>query len=193
MADQLASPSDLAVLLGIPLDAPKMTLVIEAATAVVQAITGQRLVEVEDDEITLLGSTDSWLDLPQRPVTAISVVNAAGVVLAEGTGRGMYRQFGARLWRSCGWAECAYEPSAVTVTYSHGYPAGDQGLQVARQATLGLAAGVYNNPGGGVSREQIDDYTVAYEAAAAAMDGSPHLRSSLRRQYSRRSGLVRIG
>ncbi|MEO3922705.1 hypothetical protein ABGB07_02300 [Micromonosporaceae bacterium B7E4] len=193
MADQLCTPEDLAALLQQDLDLSTATVAIEAATAVVQeAAGGQRILEVEDDEITLLGTTESWLDLPQRPVTAVTAVELDGEALTEGTGTGQYRRFGARLWRGCGWAACAYAPSTVAVTNTHGWPAGSQQLQLARSAVLGLARAAYVNPAA-VTREAIDDYSVAYEAAAAEMEASQYLKAALRRQYGRRAGLVRIG
>lgn len=196
MADQLALPADLAILLGVPLDSPRMTLLIEAATAVVQgAAGGQRILEVEDDTADLTGTTDSWLDLPQRPVTAVTTAEIDGTAVtvgAAGSGGCTYRLRGSRMWRGDGWQTYCGEPSEVTVVYTHGWPAGAQQLQLARQAVLSLAKGVCTNPDG-VARETIDDYTVAYEAAAALMDGSPYLRASLRRQYGRRGGLVRVG
>ena len=153
---------------------------------------GQRIVEVVGDTATLVGTTDSWLDLPQRPVSAVTSVTLDGSAVAEGTTTGTYRRFGSRLWRDCGWATCYTEPSTVVVVYTHGYATGSQELQLARSAVLSLARGAYSNPTG-ISREAIDDYSVAYEVASAAMDASPHLKAALRRQYGRRAGLVRIG
>lgn len=192
MADQLCTPLDLAAALQQDLDASTANLWIEVATAVVQAATGQRILEVEDDEITLLGDTQSWLDLPQRPVTEVTSVELDGETVTAGTATGTYRRFGSRLWRDVGWAAYACEPSTVVVTYTHGYAAGAQELQLARGATIGIAKGGYTNPSG-VAREAIDDYSVAYEAVSAALDASPHLKAALRRQYGRRAGLVRIG
>jgi len=194
MADQLCTPEDLAALLQLDWAAlseaeqARLTLLVEAATAVVQAAAGQRIVLVEDDQIELMGTTDSWLDLPQRPVSVVSAVSVDGSPLTVDA----YRRFGGRLWRGCGWASCSTAPSVVSLTYTHGYPPGDQGLELARSAALGLAAGVAGSPAG-VTREQIDDYSVAYDAAASLMDGSPTLRGSLRRAYGRRAGLVRVG
>ena len=192
MADQLASPSDLASLLQQDLDAATATLVLEAATAVVQSLVGQRIVEVVGDTATLLGTTDGWLYLPQRPVSAVTSVTLDGDPVTEGTTTGTYRRFGSRLWRDCGWATCHTEPSTVVVVYTHGYATGSQELQLARSAVLSLARGAYSNPTG-VSREAIDDYSVAYEVASAAVEASPFLKAALRRQYGRRGGLVRIG
>jgi hypothetical protein len=192
MADQLCAPSDLASLLQQDLDASTAALVIEAATAVVQSLTGQRIIEVVGDTATLLGTTDGWLDLPQRPVSAVTSVTLDGSAVSEGTATGTYRRHGSRLWRDCGWATCHTEPSTVVVVYAHGYAAGSQELQFARSAVLSLARGAYSSPSG-ATREAIDDYSVQFEAASAAMEASPYLKAALRRQYGRRAGLVRIG
>jgi len=186
MADMLATPEDLASLLQQDLDTATATLVIEAATAVVQAACGQRIVQVVDDESELMGTTDSWLPLPQRPVTAVASVTVDGHPVTD------WARFGSRLFRRDGWASCPHVPSSVVVVNTHGYPPGSQELQLARSAVLSLAAGAYAAPAG-VAREQIDDYSVQYEAASAALEASPALKASLRRQYGQRGGLVRVG
>ncbi|HEX5995677.1 MAG TPA: hypothetical protein VFY84_11095 [Jiangellales bacterium] len=191
MADQLCTPEDLATLLGQPADA-RMTLLVEIGTAVVQAETGQRLVEVVDDPVTLLGTTDAWLDLPQRPVTAVTSVSVDGQAISEGTTTGTYRRFGARLWRDCGWATCWTEPSTVEVVNTHGYAPTAQELQLARGAVLSIIRSWWDNTAG-VRSERVDDYAVTYEQIAAQLEASPSLRAALRRQYGRRAGLVRVG
>lgn len=190
MADQLCEPEDVASLLQRDLDAYQTVMLIECATAVVQAAAGgQRIVLVEDDAGDITGTTDAYLRLPQTPVSEVSDVELDGDALVEGTD---FRRRGARLWRAEGWATCWGEPSTVTFTYTHGYAAGRQELQLGRGAVLGLIRGLFDNPTG-VSREAIDDYSVAYEAMSAAMEASPNLQASLRRQYGLRAGLVRIG
>jgi hypothetical protein len=197
MADQLASPADVGVLLGISdLEVAKAALLVEIATALVQdAAGGQRIVAVAGEEITLTGTTDAWLDLPQLPVTAVTAVELDGVALtagAAGSGGSTYRLRGSRLWRGDGWQTYVGEPSEVTVTYSHGYPALHQGLQLGRAAVLGLIRGAYDNPEGRTS-VKVDDYSAAYDALSARMETSPHLRAGLRRTYGRRAGSVRTG
>lgn len=209
MADQLATPEDLASLLQQDLDAATATLLVECATAVAQeAAGGQRIVQVVGDVATVMGTTEAWLPLPQLPVTAVSAVSLDGVALTVGTD---YQVFGNRLFRNYGWqnrwgqgwyqygppsqVDQGYlgpQPSAVAVTYTHGYPPGHQALQLARSAVLGLAAGAYANPSG-VTQERIDDYSATYEAMSARMAVTSNLKAALRRQYGRRAGLVRIG
>lgn len=197
MADQLCTPADLASAIQQDLDASTATLWVEVGTAVVQEAAGQRIVQVVGDTFELTGTTDSWLDLPQIPVTAVTSVTLDGGVLSAGSpggSREAYRLKGNRLWRGCGWQTYCGEPSDVIVVCTHGYAAGAQELQLARGAVIGLAQAAYSNPAGGaVAREQIDDYAVAYEAMAAALEASPYLKAALRRQYGRRAGLVRIG
>lgn len=215
MADQLATPSDLASYLQADVDLSTATLLIECATAVVQeAAGGQRIVQVVGDTISILGTSDSWLPLPQIPVTAVTSVTMDGTALTAGTD---YKVFGNKLWRKQGW-QSNYgwpwelegigspwynyappsltwpfqEPSALVVVYTHGLPPGDQRLQFARSVALGLARSVYANPAG-INSESIDDYSVTYERITAQMEASPHLRAAVAKKYGRRAGLARIG
>lgn len=192
MADQLATSADLALMPGVDPDLPPATatLLIECATAVVQAVCGgQRIVQVVDDQVTidLDGYDDGlYLMLPQRPVQSVSAVLVGSSPVTDYTAelrRG-------RLWRASGWRSTLLgyplsQPSGVTVTYTHGYPAGDQRLQLARSAVLSLAAGPASGATPGVAREQIDDYSVQYEAMAARLEASEFLAGRLRAQYGR--------
>jgi hypothetical protein len=194
MADMLATPSELASFLQKDVDTASATLALEIATGLVQAACGQRLVQVLNDVVVLDRDhydCGPWLDLPQRPVTAVSSVVVGATAVTDHTvqlGRGrLYRAYG---WRSAtlfGYAT----PSTVTVTYSHGFATGDRRLQLARSAVLALASVAYENPNGATS-EQIDDYAVRYEAAGARMEASPSLAMALRRQYGRPSNSVQL-
>lgn len=215
MADQLATPSDLASLLQSDVDTSTATLLIEMATSLVQqACGGQRIIQVVDDTITIGGTTDSWLDLPQLPVTAVSsVTRDDGEPVTVGTGNNAdYKLVGNRIWSRCGWqanlgwpagyltnagrvmrvGDSWQSPTLVTVTYTHGFAPGSQDLQLARSAALALAKAGYSNPGG-ASSESIDDYSVSYDAMASRMEASPHLKAALAKKYGRRAGLARIG
>ena len=195
MADLLATAEDLATLVDdAGLDEERATLLLELATGEVQAAAGQRIVLVEDEEIELFGFTDSWLELPQWPVSEVaSIAIDDDDPLTAGTD---YRRTAtsSRLWRRCGWAACWREPSIIAVTYTHGYAAGDQRLQFARSATLGIARLALDAPTGPIAAESIDDYRIQYAAAVLwAMEQSPYLRKALERTYGQRAGLVRLG
>lgn len=223
MADQLATTTDLANLLQIDvgsLNTAAATLLMETATSVVQeACGGQRLIQVVGDVMPIMGTTDSWLPLPQLPVTAVTAVTLDGTALTVGTGTNQYQVFGNRLWRAQGWQTQygypfwdsfgqgepwwsfappnftwpAQTPSLVVATYTHGFAAGAQQLQLARSAVLSLASTAYANPSG-ASSESIDDYTVQFgRLLDAPLVLSSYLKAALRRQYGRRAGLVRLG
>lgn len=197
MADQLATPADLASLLQSDVDTSTATLLVELGTAVVQAAAGQRIIQVVDDTVTLdLDDHDggTWLTLPERPVTAVTAVAIGATALTSPVGY-TAQLSRSRLWRSYGWRSTLInyynQPSTVTVTYTHGYPVGHQKLQLGRAAVLGIVKAAYSNPAG-ATRITIDDYTEAYDVISAAMDASPSLQGRLQRQYGRPVGSVAL-
>lgn len=191
MADQLATPEDLAALLQRDVDTASATLAIEVSTAVVQAAAGQRIIQVSGETATVYGGSDSLLPLPGRPVISVASVTYGGSLLSQGTASGTWRLAPGGIWRDLGWTECSWEPSPVEVVYSYGYAPGAQELQLARGMTLSLARGLFTNPDGAV-REQIDDYAVAYAEASAALAAVPGMTALLRKQYGRKAAMVRV-
>lgn len=177
MADLLAEVGDLSTFLGEDIEPDVEQLLLELATAGVQVSAGQQIVEVVDDTVELIGGRDKWLPLPQRPVSAVASVEIDGSVVTD------YTLFGSRLWRRQGWAP-TYKPSTVKIVYTHGYPAGDQGLQLARQATLMTAAQMRANPTGATGFG-IDDYREQYSHAADRIAGEVprSLGNALRQRY----------
>jgi hypothetical protein len=212
MADQLADPADLATILErTDISIPKATILVEIATSIVQEAAGnQRIVQVVDDQAAIMGTSESWLDLPQRPVTAVTSVAIDGTALVLGVD---YKVFGNRLWGRRGWqtnlgiqnwalvpgnvippllATMGPEPSGVAVIYTHGYAAGSQDLQLARGSVLSICTAVYGNPAG-LKAESIDDYAATYAALSGQLEISTYLKAALRRKYGPRGRLVRIG
>lgn len=194
MADMLVTASELASFLQKDVDTATATLAIEIATGLVQGAAEQRIVQVVDDTVTLdLDHYDCglYLDLPERPVTAVGAVLVGATAVTDFTAqlsRGrLYRAYGWRSSTSSGLSA----PSTVTVTYTHGLASGDHRLQAARTYALALASVAYENPNGATS-EQIDDYVVRYEAAATRLEAAPAMRAALRRLYGRPAGSVRL-
>lgn len=184
MADLLASIEDLASALQKDVDNSSATLALEACTAVIQAACGgRRIVRVVGDSEEVWGGTASLLRLANAPIVSVTSVTYDGAVLAVGTASGTWRRARYGLWRDLGWVEVCGEPLPTTVVYTHGYLPTDQKIQLARGTCWGLARGLFENPSGVVIREQIDDYSVAYAEAEAALEASPSLKASLRRQY----------
>lgn len=180
MADQLATSSDLASALQVDpasLNAATATLLLELATSIVQrAAGGQRIIQATDTALIDVIDLDQWIDLPQRPVTAVTTVVLDGTTITD------WRLVNQRLWRQVGWLTRWDQPSQAAITHTHGYPAGSQYLQLARAATLSLAVAGYGNPAAVVS-EAIDDYRVSYDEAAARMELSPFTAEAIRAQY----------
>lgn len=174
MADQLATPSDLASFLQQDLDASTANLLVECATGVVQAATGQRIVRATTTP-SIPGVFSRWLDLPQWPVVSVATVELDGEVITD------WSLIGVRLWRPAGW-QASSRPSVVEPTYTHGYHPTDQMLQLARGAVLSLCAPFYDNPAG-ASSVKIDDYAATYTAMAATMAANRPLGDALRAAY----------
>lgn len=194
MADMLVTAEEFATFMGdTGLDEDRATLMLELATGEVQAVTGQRLVRVEDDPFELFVYSGRWFTLPERPVVEISSLTIDdGDELTAGTD---YKRpaNSASLFRRCGWVTCRSEPSIVAGAYTHGYATGDQRLQFARSTTIGIGRMALDAPAGAVVAESIDDYRVQYAAGVVwAMEQSPYLRAALQRAYGQRAGLVRI-
>lgn len=201
MADMLVTAPELASAMEQDLDTASAELAIQIATGVVQSAAGQRIIEVVGDSVQIdldVSDCSLYLNLPERPVTAVA---SATVGITAVTDYSVQLSKG-RLWRSLGWRSATLpywnSPSTVTVVYTHGYPAGHQKLQLARGVVLELARTAYNAAAGSgaIVREQIDDYAVQYAEMAAsietALDPQGALARSLRREYGRPTGSVRL-
>jgi hypothetical protein len=193
VADQLATALDLASALQHDVDTASAVLALEACTAVIQvACGGRRIVRVVDDSEEVWGGTDRVLRLKNAPIVTVTSVTYNGSALTQGTASGTWRRAKYGIWRDLGWTEVCSEPLPTTVVYTHGYLAGTQDIQLARGACWGLARGLFENPSGVVIREQIDDYSVAYAEAQAALDAKPSLKALLRKQYGPKARMVSI-
>jgi hypothetical protein len=185
-ADMLAEIDDLSALLDETIDPTQGTHVLKLATAAVQAEAGQKLLQATET-VDLMGTVGAWLTLPERPTTAVSLVELDGDEVTD------YKRFGSRLWRSDGWATYSYEPAEVSVTYTHGWPAGDPKLEFAKSAVLVTAVALMDNPTSAVGMG-IDDYREQYAQLGQAVGVVPaQVAKALRKHYGARAGLVQIG
>jgi hypothetical protein len=187
MADQLATPQDLASFLQLgayaSLTAEKqatLTMLAELATAKVQrAAGGQRIVAATTTGATIdlpAGYDDCYVPLPQRPVRAVTSVLLNGVAVTDFYLRSQ------SLWRSVGWSGWSFIPPQVVPAYDHGHLAGPQALQLARDYVLELARGGWGNPLGQTSKA-IDDYRVTYAEADARMVLPPAAEEAIAAAY----------
>jgi hypothetical protein len=102
---------------------------------------------------TTQGGPGTDIQIPYRPVTAVSQVRLNGVVITGWTLRLN------ALWRTAGFGTwSAFPPDLVEVDLTHGYTTVFDDVKL---AVLEIAAGFYENPTG-VAAEQIDDYRVTY-------------------------------
>jgi len=164
MADQLATPGDLAALLQRDdLDVYTATMLIEMATGLIQDVAGQRILQVTDTAVIDVMDWSVWLDLPQKPIVSVATILLDGTAITDWAIRGQ------RLFRRVGWQTTWLLPAQAKVTYTHGLATGSQYLQVARLMCLSLAQIGYGNPNPAVSSEAIDDYKVTYAEALARM------------------------
>jgi hypothetical protein len=174
MADQLATPQDLASFLQLgaydALSTAKqetLTMLVELATAKVQrAAGGQRIVAATTYGAIIdlpYGYSDAYVPLPQQPVRSVIAVRMDGTALTDTYLRsGMLWRYAA--WRSYSWTA----PPQLSVDFEHGLLDGSQSLQYARSTVLELSRGGWGNPTGATSKA-IDDYRVTYAEADARM------------------------
>lgn len=185
MADQLATPQDLASLLQLDytsLSAAQqetLLMLVELATAKVQrAAGGQRIVQVTNTDVLIdvTDPCDPYLALPQLPVQSVSEVQIDGAVITDWFLRSQM------LWRSGGWMRSWSPPSQVTATWVSGYAPGSQWLQLGRDHTLSLARLGWGNPSGATS-EAIDDYRISYAEADARMQVTDYMAAAIADAY----------
>lgn len=181
MPDMLATPAQLASAMQQDLDLASAELALQGATAEVQDATGQRLVRVTDDTVTLPAvSGRSLLTLPQQPVVSVSSVTAYGSPVTD------WELVDGQLERLAGWFGLPGATSAwvsrVTVVYTHGFAVIPQKLV---EVTLRLAAERYSvTSGRSVVSVQIDDFAERYadsgdrEPGCLSRAGRARLRAS---------------
>lgn len=158
----------------------KATLVLETATAQIRGWTRQYLEFVADDEITVRGTADRELVLPERPVVEVGDITIGGMTIAPSS----YQLHGDTLVRLDGW----YSPASIVVlTYSHGFdPIPDD----IRGVALQIAARMMSTPPGvRIHQEGVGTYTVSdtYGDASPSDDPMTYLT-----RYRRRTGSPRL-
>lgn len=177
MAQQLATPEELASVLQTDLDASTANLLLEMATGIVQAACGQLLIETEvTGELVDITRQTFWLELANKPITRVDAVELDGTAITDWSLRKQ------KLFRPGGWLLSYSPPSQAAVDYRFGYPTGSQYLQLGRAVTLSLAQAGYGNPGQ-VKGEKIDDYQVTYADALARMELTDAMRTALVNAY----------
>lgn len=158
---------------GVTLDEDQAELVLAIASGTVRGATGQTLSLVEGDEVELRGTWGRQLQLPERPVLAVTAIAVDGVEVPATSYR-WSRDGKVTFSRS---SPLVNAPAAalgywggdevlVTVTYDHGFdPVPDD----VRGVVLALARRAILVPdAGAVAQESLGSYSVTYSREAAS-------------------------
>jgi len=173
-----ATEADLEAYTGASIDTARATILLDTATAAIQAYTNQTITSGSTTAV-LPGNLSERLVLPERPVTAITLVKIGDTTLTVDTD---YVWDGAHtLYRGTkvdgvlsvngpdylvnGWGDWGGPGAQVTVTYSHGFmtiPGDVKGV------CLALAARSLASPDG-VNSESVGSYSVSYSRSGGAV------------------------
>lgn len=164
---QYVAPADLASYLQKDLDTATATLVIEKASAMF-AREADTAFESISTTWTTTATGSCYLDLPFRPVTAVSTVRVNGItitgwVLRSGS---LYRLAGFGWWGM-------FPPEEVQVDLTYGYATVPDDVKA---AVLEIAGQAYDVPLGVVASEQIDDYAVRYVTTGGGLQMTGYAR-----------------
>lgn len=180
----LAAAADLSVR---GVDASNVNLVAEmlaVASSIVRGAAQSPILSTTSTVKLWATDTDNFIDLPGKPVTAVTAVALDGDVVPSTD----YKLVNGRLWRMSGWGY-PREPLEVVVTLTHGFtavPAYVRNL-VCDLAIAGMATAADGAHDSNVVAESIDDYSVTfaqgYEATATAMELPRLTKQALRKKF----------
>lgn len=168
------------------------TVMLRVASSVVRAAARGPISEATSTVDIWAQDADQYLDLPGKPVTAITAVVLDGATLTANVD---YRLVNDRLWRRCGWAT-TYCPQLATVTMTHGLPnVPDWVVQLVCDLAI---AGVRAAPSGArdlrVVAETVGDYSVKFteqgEVVATAMELPTATKQALRKAFGGGVGML---
>lgn len=117
---------------------------------------------------TTTGTPCRSIDLPFRPISAVTAVRINGVTV---TGWTLVKR---TLWRPEGFGRsCLVPPDEVDIDLTHGYAAPTDDVKA---EILDVAAQAYDIPVGAVVAESIDDYAVKYATTGGGLQLTPSAR-----------------
>lgn len=132
---------------------------------------------------------EQFLDLPGKPVTAVSSVTVDGSAVTD------YKLVHGRLWRPGGWSD-GCEPVEVVVSLTHGFASVPEDIKqlVCDLAILGVRTAPEGARDASVVAESVDDYSVTFadgaSAVASAMTLPALTRVGLRKRFGGGAALV---
>jgi len=188
----LAASADLSIR---GVDVSNTALVAEmlaVASSIVRGACQSPVLETESTVTLWAVDNDRYLDLPGKPIAAVSAVTIDGDALASDG----YKLVYGRLWRSCGWGDRYGEPIEVGATLTHGFAAVPAEVKqlVCDLAIAGINAAAQGARTPGVVAEKIDDYAVTWaqgaEAVATAMELPIATKQAFRKRFGGGAALV---
>lgn len=206
---QFATHDDLATRLGLTFTTAMQTradALLTTASGVIQDIVKQDLSLVTDDTITIPGTTDERILLPERPVVSVASVELDGTPLVEGSswyldgdeivripasltlgvGGLLDTEFVFPLGTGFGWEE-----QTLTIVYTHGYVTVPETVKA---ICLEMCVRVWVNPGS-VARATVGDTATVYDNMRFSPTGilpTDDEKKTLLRVFGRRARNVQI-
>lgn len=158
-------------------------VMLAAASDAVRDAAGCPIAQAQST-VSLPAPTSQWLVLPAGPVVGVSSVSVEGAPVSG------YKLVGDKLWRACGWAD-SWEPSEVTVTYTHGLAQVPEDIVslVCAFAAAGMlkAAEDYAARPAYLMSTKVDDFYEQYatdeNALSDVFEIPPATREALRRRF----------
>lgn len=185
----LAAPADLSAR-GVDIsDTAAVATMLAVASSLVREAAGSPILE-HGATVTLWATEPGhWLEIPVRPVTAISSVTRDGSLVTD------YKLVNGGLWRAAGWS--GWEPLEIEVELTCGLPEVPASIVhlVCDLAILGMENATAGAIDPRAVAERIDDYSVTFAAGAdmvaSAMTVPARTRSSLRARFG--GGVTSLG
>lgn len=194
-ASQFATSDDFAARLGLTLsddEAFRVETLLSLASDLIRDEAQQQL-SLAEEIITIPGTTDEMIKLPQRPVVAVSSVTLDGVPLLEGGD--WYRDGNTIVRRRTSVSVLAgtldvlalghgfgWPAQTLEITYTHGYADLPASLKA---ICLEAAVRVWVNPGS-VAQEREGETSTLYHYASSSSDAAGLLLTHAEQQVIRR-------
>lgn len=208
--DAFATADDLAARLGLTLtdaEQARATTLLDLATGLIQDEAKQTILLVTDDVLSIPGTTDEMIKLPQRPVISVASVTLDGVPLTEGsdwyrdgnviaripaittvlTGGLIDEAFTFPMGTGFGWPAQTLE-----ITYTHGYAVVPESVKA---ICLEMVVRVWVNPGS-VARETVGNTATVYDNMRFSPAGlllTAAEQRVIRRMFGRSAKSITIG
>lgn len=183
-----ATADDFATRLGLTLSEDEQTrvlaLLVQASNDIrdeyVQAID-----LVEDDVLTIPGTTDERILLPQRPVVSVASVELDGIAMS------CWHLAGNTLVR---WGGFGRESRQLRIVYTHGFAAGEIPARL-KSIAIEMVVRVWVNPSSVIQENvgPVQTTFAPYSDPPRGLQLTDSERRSLRRLFGSRSGSVWMG